>query len=179
MARAKANKKSDNPGVIGTTARESESGSAQDICSGRRIVDIPYLAEKLKCHSCQELLSLKNIEREKRMGLHSLFTIRCKKCLKTTIVSTGKTHTTRDSHQHADVNTKAILGTVHAGVGCTGLNKVLACLNVPTVSSNLFKRYEREVGPAIEESAKESCRRAAQEERKLVIENIDKLCDEL
>lgn len=53
----------------------------------------------------------------------------------------------------------------------------MACANIPTISPQLFKRHEREVGPAIEEAAKESCKRAAKEERQLVNENIDKLCE--
>lgn len=43
----------------------------------------------------------------------------------------------------------------------------------------MYERYEREVGPVIEEVAKESCKRAAEEERSLVVENIEKLCEEL
>lgn len=71
------------------------------------------------------------------------------------------------------------IGTLHSGLGCTALNKLLTCLNVPSISPSLYKRYEREVGPAIEAAAKESCKRAAKEERQLVIENIEKLCKEL
>ncbi|CAD6232756.1 GSCOCG00012233001-RA-CDS [Cotesia congregata] len=71
------------------------------------------------------------------------------------------------------------LGTVHAGMGCTALNKLLACLNIPTISSTLFKRYEREIGPALEERARESCKQAAEEERQLVIDNIINLSKEL
>lgn len=71
------------------------------------------------------------------------------------------------------------LGTVHAGMGCTALNKLLACLNIPTISSTLFKRYEREIGPALEERARESCKQAAEEERQLVIDNILNLSKEL
>jgi len=52
-------------------------------------------------------------------------------------------------------------------------------LNIPTVSKTLYKRYEREVGPAIEEAAQDSCKQAAKEERQLVIENINKLCQML
>jgi len=68
---------------------------------------------------------------------------------------------------------------VHAGIGSTALNKILACLNISTIDEALFKRYEREVGPGIEKSAKKNCQRAAQEERRLVIKNIDKLCQDL
>ena len=74
---------------------------------------------------------------------------------------------------------KFTIGAVHAGMGCTALNKLLACLNIPTISGDLFKRYEREVGCAIEVAARESCKWAAAEERRLVIENVGKLCEEL
>ncbi|XP_063979299.1 uncharacterized protein LOC135163636 [Diachasmimorpha longicaudata] len=106
---------------------------------------------------------------EKRMGLNSIFTIECKKCDKVTIVPTGKIHNTDNSHQHADVNTKAVLGTLHAGMGCPALNNLLACMNVPTISTDLSKRYEREIGPALEQCTKESCRSAAEEEKQLEI----------
>ena len=72
-----------------------------------------------------------------------------------------------------------ITGTVYAGIGCTALNKILACLNIPEISKDLFKRYGREVGPAMEATAQGSCRSAAVEERRLVIENIYKLCNDL
>lgn len=72
-----------------------------------------------------------------------------------------------------------LAGCIHAGIGCTGLNILLACLNIPFVSFNLYKRYENEVGITIEEVARESCERAAKEERQLVIENVEKLCKEL
>lgn len=71
------------------------------------------------------------------------------------------------------------LGVLHAGIGCTSLNKVLACANIPPISKDLYKRYERIVGPAIEAVAKESCQSAAEEERQLVIQKIDELCNEL
>lgn len=70
-------------------------------------------------------------------------------------------------------------GAVHSGMGETALNKLLSCLNVPLISPNLYKRYEREIGPALEAVAKDSCKRAAKEERQLVIENLDKLSKEL
>lgn len=48
---------------------------------------------------------------------------------------------------------------------------------MPSISTKLCKRYEREVGPAIEKAAQEGCKRAAGEERQLVLNNIDKLCE--
>jgi len=60
-----------------------------------------------------------------------------------------------------------------------GLNKLLAYLDIPVVSMNLYKRYEREIGSAIEKAAKDSCTKTAYEERQLVIENVQKICDAL
>lgn len=65
----------------------------------------------------------------------------------------------------------------HAGYGCSGSNKILACANILTISPQLFKRYEREVGPVIKETDKESCKQPAEEERQLVNGNISKLCE--
>lgn len=57
----------------------------------------------------------------------------------------------------------------------TGLQKILSCANLPNISADMFKRYEHIIGPAIEMTAEESCQKAAFEERRLVIENIEKL----
>ncbi|KAH0552645.1 hypothetical protein KQX54_013719 [Cotesia glomerata] len=108
----------------------------------------------------------------KRVGLDSILTILCDKCSINMLVPTGKMRSLNYKKNKSDVNTKAVLGTVHAGMGCTALNKLLACLNIPTISSTLFKRYEREIGPVLEERARESCKQAAEEERQLVIDNI-------
>ncbi|KAG5885047.1 hypothetical protein JTB14_033366 [Gonioctena quinquepunctata] len=50
-------------------------------------------------------------------------------------------------------------------------------MNIPTISTPLFKRHERQIGPALEEAAKDSCTRASQEERNLHIENMEKICE--
>lgn len=55
------------------------------------------------------------------------------------------------------------------------MNKICACLDIPPITSTAYDRYQKEVGPAIEEAAKESCRRAVKEERKLVVEKLDEL----
>jgi len=44
-------------------------------------------------------------------------------------------------------------------------------MDLPTLSMNMYKRYEREVGPAIEKAAKESCKVAAEKEKQLVVQN--------
>lgn len=53
------------------------------------------------------------------------------------------------------------------------------CIDMPVLSEETYKRYEREIGPLIEEAAEDSCQRAATEERHLVIEHIDTLRNKL
>ncbi|XP_071580217.1 uncharacterized protein [Temnothorax nylanderi] len=91
------------------------------------------------------------------------------KCLNTGKIENNISH----------INTAVILGAVHSGVGSTALNKILACSDIPSISNDLYKRYEKIVGEAIENEAKDSCKRAAIEEKDLVIKNITKLCKEL
>jgi len=70
-------------------------------------------------------------------------------------------------------------GAIHSGIGCTKLNKLLACCDVPSIRPDLYKKYEAIIGTAIESAAKESCQKAAEEERKLVIEKVEELCERL
>lgn len=72
-----------------------------------------------------------------------------------------------------------ISGAIHSGSGNTGLNKILACADLPSISTDIYKSYEKVIGDAIKKSAQDSCRRGAAEERKLVIENLEKICKEL
>ena len=46
---------------------------------------------------------------------------------------------------------------LHAGIGPTHVNALLTSINIPAVGESTIKSREREVGPKIEEVAKESC----------------------
>ncbi|KAK0159530.1 hypothetical protein PV327_010976 [Microctonus hyperodae] len=71
-------------------------------------------------------------------------------------------------------NKCALLSTVD-----TVLSKVLACVILPNISNDLYKRCQRKVGPVIEAVAKDSCKSAAEEERELFIKKIDELCEKM
>ena len=49
-----------------------------------------------------------------------------------------------------------VAGMLDAGIGETKINTLLSALNIPTVSHSSLKRYERVVGPAVENLCKES-----------------------
>ncbi|CAG5109298.1 Protein of unknown function [Cotesia congregata] len=114
------------------------TSSLSDIVPGRRIIE------------CKALLDLENIKREERRGL--AFNV-------SNEVSTDKQHvdpTTK--RQPFDINSKFAIGALHSGIGATHVNKMLASVDMPSIDSKMFKKYENEIGTAVEEVAKESCR---------------------
>ncbi|XP_025162980.1 uncharacterized protein LOC105189937 [Harpegnathos saltator] len=167
-----------------TRDQQNACASTKPACVGNRIVNIQALGKNLKCHSCKSTLSLENIVNETKKGLHSIFTVICQQCQVACRVDTGDNHAVNNEATvylidkiHNDLTTNVVLGKcmLHAGVGSTELNKILACLDIPTSSPRLLKKYEQEVGPAIEAAARRSCRKAASTERKLVLEQLDEL----
>ncbi|XP_018407691.1 PREDICTED: uncharacterized protein LOC108783589 [Cyphomyrmex costatus] len=145
-----------------------------NICTGYRFVDMQVLAKNLKCCKCTRVLSLQNIVTERRLGLHSILTIACEECKIQTIVSTGKTEM-YNGHKYAESNLSLVLGAIHSGVGYTGLKKLLACMDIPGISNDLYKRYKKVVRELIETTAKDSCKKATEEEHRLMIRNMKKL----
>lgn len=57
-----------------------------------------------------------------------------------------------------------------AGVGPSHINTILSSVDIPTISPKTFKKYERQVGGAIEQVCTESCSEAIQLEKKLTLE---------
>ncbi|XP_043274389.1 uncharacterized protein [Venturia canescens] len=146
-----------------------------DNLDGRRIVELKTLGSQLWCVSCKETLSLENIEREVRRGFGSIWTVRCHKCLLLNEVTTGKQYILSSNRKSArfDINSKAVIGALHSGMGWTHLNKLFACMNIPCPDFKTFKKYETEIGTIAEEVSKESCKDATALERKMTIKNID------
>lgn len=68
---------------------------------------------------------------------------------------------------------------MHSGIGFSNLNKWLTCMNIPSIDFKTYKRYEAEVGQSIEIVAKESCKEAVALEKKLTMENADKIQENL
>ena len=100
-----------------------------------------------------------NIMEEKQSGLSAICNIKCSFC--------GHLNEVRSSAEHragsrgplvSDINTRVVLGSLHAGMGNTHLNNLLSTMNVLTMNHNLFKRREREVGNALEKVATDSCK---------------------
>lgn len=88
---------------------------------GRRIIHVSHLASQMYCEACSGVLELKNIRKEVRYGLASIFDIQCSRpsCQHISKLTTDTVHTVpslvpaSDKHitrRPFDVNTKAAVG---------------------------------------------------------------------
>ena len=98
-----------------------------------------------------DLLSLVNIIGEKQ-------SVKCRYC--------GHINKVKSSEKHragnhgplvSDISKRAVLGSLHAGMGNTHLNNLSLTMNIPAMNHCLVKRREREVGNSVENVARESC----------------------
>ena len=113
-------------------------------------------------------LSLVNIMEEKQSGLRSIFSIKCSFCGHLNEVKSSAKHRAGSRGPLVSyINTRVVLGSLHAGMGYTHLNNLLSTMNVPTMNHNLCKRREREVGNALEKVATDSCKFKLNLEKKL------------
>lgn len=132
-------------------------------CDGRRIIELKILADALgecSANNCKQLLDLRKIIREQKVGLASVLWVQCE-CGEINRVKTGKCHKQSDKHGVVyDVNTKCAEGMLHAGLSQTAVQRFLATLEVPPPARSTLKIREREVGPVIERVAEETCKKA-------------------
>ncbi|KAK0074947.1 hypothetical protein PV326_012038, partial [Microctonus aethiopoides] len=146
------------------------------IIEGRRIVQLKVLAENLYCKDCKNVLSLKDIQKEKQHGLASVFYVKCSDCQTVTGVHTDSQHFCKDTGKyHYDSNTNAAAGALDSGIGNTHLNKFFAVMNMPPLHWKTFKIHEKEVGLCIEKMAEESCKEATLAEKRLTINNLQEM----
>ena len=54
---------------------------------------------------------------------------------------------------------------LHTGIGPSHVNSLLTSINLPAVAENTPKAREREIGPVIDNVAKESCKTVSQVEK--------------
>ena len=117
-------------------------------------------------------LSLYNVKEERRFGLASVFTVSCSSCGQKNNAKTSSEHRTgqRGPLTH-NLNSRAVLGCLHTGIGNTHLNSLLSTLNVPTINPGTFKIREREKGTAVENVARKSCLENMALQRKVALDD--------
>ena len=95
---------------------------------------------------------------ENQSGLSSIFGVMCSLCGHINEVKSSGEHRAGSRGQPvSNINTRAALGSLHAGIGNTHLNNLLSTMNIPTMNHRMFKR-EREIGNVVEKVARESCK---------------------
>ncbi|XP_033725164.1 uncharacterized protein LOC117315129 [Pecten maximus] len=122
------------------------------------------------CDVYNSPLHLSNTLWERRLGLGSTLHIQCTNAVCDAVcqVDTGK----RGSSGAFDVNSKAAIGMVHAGIGPSQVNNFLVECNIPPIATSTLKRKESLIGKTLVEAASTSCRDAQTEEKELSSEKV-------
>ncbi|KAJ8682188.1 hypothetical protein QAD02_017980 [Eretmocerus hayati] len=154
---------------------QCQGGNCKSDLEGRKIIHLKTLGANSFCRKCESIPSLVDVKSEKHMGLASILYTQCRNCSSVTAVNTDKLHATEKKLNNFDVNTKAVMGISNLGMRNLHFNKILAGFNIPQFQFTTMRTYKREDGNMIEEIARDSCDDAVLEERRLIIENAEKL----
>ncbi|CAB4012396.1 Hypothetical predicted protein [Paramuricea clavata] len=102
----------------------------------------------------------------------SIFDIKCNLCGKINKIKTSSEHRSGKRGRLTYNNSRAVLGSLHAGIGNTHLSNLVATMNlIPTMNNKTFKSREREVGKAVESLAQTSCKTNMEVEKKMAEKN--------
>ena len=94
------------------------------------------------------------------------FTVDCPFCVRKSNVSTSRKRRDGSRGPSAfDVNGRAALDALNAGIGRTHLSALTSALNIPQVNHVTFRASEREIGKATEKVAEKSCLKVIEAEK--------------
>ncbi|CAG2238603.1 unnamed protein product [Mytilus edulis] len=134
----------------------------------RYVVELDYIVQQLKqCSKCDEPLHLQNSLGVKPYGVAGILYVQCTECGDVARIRLGKTHHANKNKRGVgrfDVNTKLAAGMIHAGIGETQLNNLLAAMNVHYPHHKSLKSRENEVGDIMEYQANASERKCLLDE---------------
>jgi len=102
---------------------------------------------------------------EKRTGLQSTISFKCKMCGLHKSIKTDN----YESSGAINVNEGAIVGTLSAGGGYSHLSKIFSAINIPVMNFSTYRVNENEVTGNFEKVASEIMLNAAMEEKDLAI----------
>jgi hypothetical protein len=144
--------------------RPQERPGARD--GGNRLIDVDNMVDFVQGTPCSMCLKEEGFEvREKKMGLSSTFTFRCKACTHERVLKTSKDHL-HNGESYAEINTRVVAGALAIGKNYTTISKFLAYLNLPPLMAYRFWQKQLTVLDEVyQEAAEESMQKAADEER--------------
>lgn len=132
------------------------------------VVNLEMLTTALgECMNCnQGPLDLRNSYDVRTEGVCPVLKVKCAHCEHFNILRPAEHHRTgKRGPPTFDANSRSGLGALHSGIGHTHYSGLLSTLGVPSLSSSNLKNRERESGKAVEEVARESCKRYNDEEK--------------
>ncbi|XP_071123407.1 uncharacterized protein [Mytilus edulis] len=139
-----------------------------DLSYCRFVVELDVLAKQLQqCTKCCTPLHLHNSLGVRPLGLSGILFVQCTECGNVDRIKLGKTHyrtEVKRGNGIFDINTKVATGMIHAGIGETQLNNLLAAMNLHCINSKTLKDREIEIGEVMECSAEASERKFLLEE---------------
>ena len=98
-----------------------------------------------------------------------MFTVTCAVCGAENVVKTREHRSGQRGPLTQNVNSRAVLGCLHTGIGETHLNNLLCTLNIPPMNPVTFKSGENEIGHAVEQVTRRSCKTAMSEEKNAAV----------
>ena len=90
--------------------------------------------------------------------------MQCQFCSHKNKIETSSSHNKPGPNAY-DINTKATLASLHAGVDEKHLKSILSVMNSPPMSRATFKARQRETAKAVESVAKVSCEEVIKKEK--------------
>lgn len=97
----------------GKRRKKKDETEAECVVEGRRIIDLKVMSQHMYCTFCKKDLCLKDIKKEEKYGLASIFFIICQHCLSMSKVPTGTQHPGLNNKMVYDINTKSALGKLY------------------------------------------------------------------
>lgn len=107
--------------------------------------------------------------KEVRNGFSSVFSVECELCK-----FQSKIYTCDENNpEMMNINFSAVAGIMGIGSGYSHLNEVFTALDVPCMRAETYKKTQAEVSFSIKNNTLEKMKEAAEEEKKIAIENGD------
>lgn len=136
---------------------------------GRRIIELNHFMDQLslisehdpECHFSDLIIG-----KEIRNGLSSQLLFRCRNCDK-------HFQSTTNSTDPMCINSTTVLATNMIGIGYYQLEQFASVIDVPVMCADKYKKLNDKIGEYWQETAEESMREAAEEERKAAIDRGD------
>ncbi|KAK4880499.1 hypothetical protein RN001_008645 [Aquatica leii] len=136
---------------------------------GRRIFDVDYLFSQLFSKAKHEpfncTFSDMYVINERRKGLKSIFTLKCRMCgLKDTLQTEPEDPSILDT---LNINTAATLACISTGIGYSEFEEFAASINMPMMSATTYANCEAHLASFIRDAAWKTMEETGQEEAKL------------